>query len=154
MNTVDNLRKVLVETIVPAGAMQIDVSAWDNDTLELTAPLAANINDKGIGFGGSIYSLAVLCGWGTVFQVLNDNGISADIAVYKSSCDFTLPALHDMNALCQISAPEKRSLLNSFAKKGRAKAELEVVVYSGGEKCATFKAKYAVRPKNSLGAAK
>lgn len=152
MKKLDILRNVLIESIVPAGAMEIDVKSWSGSRLELIAPLSANVNDKGIGFAGSIYSLAVLCGWGTVFQLLQDNGFSADIAVFKSSCDFMIPAMEDMTAVCTISEEVKMVLLNSFTKKGRGKAELEVEVFSGGIKCSSFSAKYAIRPKNSIGA--
>ena len=151
MKELKALRMVLVETIVPAHAMEIDVKSWSGSRLELSAPLSANVNDKGIAFGGSVYSLAVLCGWGTIFQVLLDNGFSADIAVYKSSCDFMAPVLMDMSAVCVISDEAKDTLLASFEKKGRGKIELEVEVISGGVKCSSFSAKYAIRPKNSIG---
>ncbi len=151
MSKLKKLKSVLVDKIVPAKAMGIDVISWDDDCLTLTAPLKENINDKGIAFGGSIYSLAVLCGWGTVFQVLEDAGFAADIAVYKSECNFMIPSTGEMKAVCYINQAEKMKLIDSFVKKGRGRAFLTVEVFSEGAKVSSFSASYAVRPKNSIG---
>lgn len=151
MKSLNGLKKVLAEKIVPAKAMGIDAVSWRDGCLTLTAPLNANVNDKGTAFGGSIYSLAVLCGWGTVFQVLTDAGIAADIAVYKSECNFMIPSTGEMKAVCYISEVDKLKLLDSFMKKGRGRVFLNVEVFSKAEKVSSFSASYAVRPKNSIG---
>ena len=151
MSKLNNLKSVLVEKIVPAKAMGIDVVSWKDDCLTLKAPLKENINDKGIAFGGSIYSLAVLCGWGTVFQVLDDAGFSADVAVYKSECNFMIPTTGEMKAVCFINPAEKMKLIDSVLMKGRGRAFLTVEVFSDGAKVSSFSASYAVRPKNSIG---
>ena len=57
--------------------MGIRVAAYDGTSLKLTAPLAPNINHKSTAFGGSLYSLAVLCGWGIVHLKL------AEAALHK-----------------------------------------------------------------------
>ena len=42
--------------------MQLQIAAYDGDSLSLHAPLAANFNDKGCAFGGSLTSLMTLAG--------------------------------------------------------------------------------------------
>ncbi|HKE43757.1 MAG TPA: YiiD C-terminal domain-containing protein, partial [Steroidobacteraceae bacterium] len=44
--------------------IDVRIAGYDQDTLTLLAPLAANSNHKGTAFGGSLFSLAVLAGWG------------------------------------------------------------------------------------------
>ena len=48
----------------PVAAMGIESAGWDGQRLRLRAPLAANINDKGTVFGGSMASIATLAAWG------------------------------------------------------------------------------------------
>lgn len=58
------LQARLLEEIPLARHMEIRVLCSDRRSLLLSAPLAANSNHKGTAFGGSLYSVAVLAGWG------------------------------------------------------------------------------------------
>ena len=49
----------LFATMPPVVAMQIRASHFDGARLLLEAPLAANLNDKGCAFGGSLVSVMV-----------------------------------------------------------------------------------------------
>ena len=44
-------------------AMQARLERCDDAGLTLIAPLAPNINDKGIAFGGAMAAIAALTGW-------------------------------------------------------------------------------------------
>ena len=44
----------------PVAAMQPAIAHWQDGHLRLRAPLAANVNDKGCAFGGSLCSLMTL----------------------------------------------------------------------------------------------
>ena len=46
----------------PVAAMQVEVEGMRGDALRLTAPLSANVNDKGNAFGGSLTSLMTVAG--------------------------------------------------------------------------------------------
>ena len=48
----------------PVAALQLRVDDFDGDTLHLSAPLSAHVNDKGCAFGGSLASLMTLAAWG------------------------------------------------------------------------------------------
>ena len=48
----------------PVAAMRLRAVARDGDRLRLHAPLAANVNDKGCAFGGSLAGAMTLAGWG------------------------------------------------------------------------------------------
>lgn len=47
-------------------AMQIQLDGYADGVLRITAPLAANVNDKGNAFGGSLASVLTLSGWALV----------------------------------------------------------------------------------------
>ena len=64
----------LKESIPLAAAMQIEALQFDGQQLEMRVPLAANVNDKGTGFGGSIAALATLAGWSLTTLYLRRQG--------------------------------------------------------------------------------
>ena len=51
----EDLRRYTRE-LPPVAAIQAQVDAYDGQRLVLTAPLSANVNDKGTAFGGSMTS--------------------------------------------------------------------------------------------------
>ena len=58
------LESFVLENIPLTRAMALSVHCRGPDRLQLKAPLAANVNDKGTGFGGSQVALATLAAWG------------------------------------------------------------------------------------------
>mgnify|MGYP003598991160 CR=1 FL=1 len=61
--------------------MQVEVEGMRGDALRLTAPLSANVNDKGNAFGGSLTSLMTVAGWGLVTLKLRLAGLKAEVYV-------------------------------------------------------------------------
>ena len=68
----------------PVAAMQVEVEGMRGDALRLTAPLSANVNDKGNAFGGSLTSLMTVAGWGLVTLKLRMAGLEAEVYVADS----------------------------------------------------------------------
>ena len=58
----------------PVKAMGIELRGFSGDRLQLSAPLAANVNDKGNAFGGSLASAMTLAGW-----ALGDEKFTAEL---------------------------------------------------------------------------
>ena len=73
-------------SLPPLAAIQARVEIYDRDRLRLAAPLAANVNDKGSAFGGSMTSLMTYAGWGLVVLQLQQAGVRADVFVADSRC--------------------------------------------------------------------
>lgn len=80
----------------PVAAMQPRLLGWEGDALRLGAPLAANVNDKGCAFGGSLSSLMTIAGWGVAFLQLADAGLEADIYVADSRVRYLKPVYEDL----------------------------------------------------------
>lgn len=55
-------------------AMQLQVLSWQAHELRLRLPLQANSNHHHSMFGGSLYSAAVLAGWGWLHLRLQEAG--------------------------------------------------------------------------------
>ena len=58
-------------------AMQARLDRCDETGLSMSAPLAPNINDKGIAFGGSMAAIASLTGWALTRATLKEHGETA-----------------------------------------------------------------------------
>ncbi|MGY4514433.1 YiiD C-terminal domain-containing protein, partial [Lysobacter sp. HA18] len=82
----------------PVRALQVAIDAFDGERLRLSAPLAANVNDKGCAFGGSLASLMTLACWGRVWLALNDADLDCDIYVADSRIRYLAPLYDDLVA--------------------------------------------------------
>ncbi len=110
----------------PLAAIQARVEAYDGQRLRMTAPLAANVNDKGCAFGGSMTSLMTFAGWGLVNLQLQLAGVRADVFVADSTVRYLKPLHADLCAEA-VLAPEQswESFLATLAQRGRARIHLQ-----------------------------
>lgn len=88
----------------PVAAMQPRILGWEDGVLSLGAPLAANINDKGCAFGGSLSSLMTIAGWGVAFLALAEAGLAADIYVADSRVRYLKPVYEDLVVEARLDA--------------------------------------------------
>ena len=87
----------------PVAALQLRIEGFDGDCLRLHAPLAANINDKGCAFGGSLVSLMTLAGWGVVTLRIQQAGLVADVFVADMQVRYRAPLFADLKAEAQLA---------------------------------------------------
>jgi thioesterase domain-containing protein len=137
----------LFQDIAPARAMQISVSSYSNEGLELAAPLQPNINDKGTAFAGSISSLLVLAGWGVITLRLRDAGIPVDVVVSKSEIDYKRPVCGEMHSNAEIGSEQVDPLISYLAENPCGSIQIQSRLLSEGRLCATMVATYVVFPK-------
>jgi thioesterase domain-containing protein len=107
----------------PVAAMGIRAVAFDGERLQLQAPLAANINDKGSAFGGSMAGMMTLAGWGLLTLKLEAAGLVADVYVADSQIRYLRPLLSDLHAQAWLEPSLDWGLfLDTFRQRGRARA--------------------------------
>lgn len=129
----------------PVRAMQLRVLGFDGGRLRLSAPLAANVNDKGCAFGGSLASLMTLAGWGRVWLGLSAAGLDADIYVADSRIRYLAPLYDDLVAAAGL-APDAdwARFLAMLRAKGRARIDLAARVdLPDGAPAAVLEANFA-----------
>lgn len=117
-------------TAMPAvRAMAIRPLDYDGQRLRLIAPLAANLNDKGCAFGGSLASAMTLAAWGLVVQKLSEAGLRAEVFVADSTLRYLAPLYRDLVAEAWL-APETNwaNFLSALTARGRARARLHARV--------------------------
>lgn len=145
MSATDTLTRFLHDNIPLTGAMQLQASAYDGERLELTAPLAANINDKGTAFGGSLYNIAVLCGWSLLRLKLNEAGLAQkNIVIHEANTRYLAPVTGELRATCSITVDALTEMLHALQKKGRARIMLTVTIHQQDKAAVEFTGQYVV----------
>ena len=118
----------------PARAMQLRIIDGRADRLRLEAPLAANVNDKGTAFGGSLVSLMTLAAWGLVVLRIEQAGLSAEVYVADSQVRYLAPLRDDLVAEAWLEEGDWEGFLDTLRRRGRARAVLgaQVLLPDGG----------------------
>lgn len=129
----------------PVAAMGIHSAGWDGQRLRLRAPLAANINDKGTVFGGSMASIATLAAWGLLTLKLGEAGLKAEVYVADSQLRYLKPLVADLGAEAWLDeGTDWDAFLRSYRERGRARAQLVArVTGPDGDTVAEFTGRFA-----------
>jgi len=137
------LEKLFHDSIPITGKMRINVAGYDGNSLLLKAPLTENVNDKGTAFGGSIFSLLVLSGWGLLHLKLAEAGISSEVMIHKSSVTYARPVKDVLNAHCELpDAQTFERFMHEVRNRGRGKILLTAVTMSGDRTAVEFSGNY------------
>lgn len=119
----------------PVRALQLRVLGLEEGRLQLWAPLAANVNDKGSAFGGSLVSLMTLAAWALTSQRIEDAGLDAEVYVADSEVRYLAPLLSDLRAEAWLDEDASWDVfLQTLQARGRARATLhmQVLLPDGG----------------------
>lgn len=107
----------------PVAAMQVRAVAFDGQVLRLHAPLAANVNDKGCAFGGSLSGLMTLAGWGLLTLKMESAGLPAEVYVADSHVRYLKPLYADLYGEARLDPDvDWEAFVRSFGERGRARA--------------------------------
>lgn len=124
-------------------SLGITVESYDGQTLYLKAPLEANINHKATAFAGSLNALVTLSGWGLVWLVLKEAGITAKIVIQDSQVSYLRPVAADFIAGCRKPDPAQLKRFETMLlKKGKARLELQAEIRVGTQPAVTFQGRY------------
>jgi thioesterase domain-containing protein len=141
MNNAAELERFLHEKIPLTVAMGVHVAECTEERLVLTAPLAPNRNHLGTAFGGSLHALATLSGYSLLWWLLREP--EAHIVIRESTILYDKPVRGDLRATCQSpSMKELERFRRDFARKGKARVELEAVIEYHAEVAARFRATF------------
>jgi len=139
------LQDVLHAEIPLTRAIGIRVSAYTGDTLTLAAPLEPNTNHKSTAFGGSLYSVAVLAGWGLLYLRLRDLDVSAHIVIHETQVRYLRPVTGELVATARLAPGESLERgVTLFQRRGRARIGLDAHVVQGGEAAVAFRGAYVI----------
>ena len=146
MSELQSFQGYLNQVIPLTRALGINLDHYDGQRLDVSAPLALNHNHQGTGFGGSLYSVAVVAAWGLLELWLRETGRQGSVVIQSGEMDYRQPATADFLACAQLplEADFKR-FADTFDRKGRARLNLASRVYAGpDEPVAVFEGRFVV----------
>jgi thioesterase domain-containing protein len=127
-------------------AMGIRLRAFDAAGVTMTAPLAPNINDKGIAFGGTIASILALSGWALTDLALRRAGEVADVLIATATTEYLAPVASRIVARCPLPPPEDLAgFVDAYRRHGRARLRLMAHIEAKSGPAARFEAVYLAR---------
>ena len=139
------LERTLRHEIPLTDALGLAVEEWTDRRLVVRAPLQPNLNHKCTAFGGSLYSVAVLAGWGWLWCVLEETGHSATIVIQHSRMEYKAAVEGDIRARCDGASERNLDrFLRTLDRRGRARIDLDVTVDGADDPAAVFTGSYVV----------
>jgi thioesterase domain-containing protein len=140
------LEEELLRTIPLTRAMQLRVQEFSGDGLELRAPLAPNVNDKGCVFGGSMASLMTLACWGLARLALRERDFEPDIYVQDSQIEYLAPVWGGLQV--RALAAQGHTLadfVEMYAQRGKARITLLASIDWDGQTAARMHARFVAK---------
>lgn len=143
----EKLERVLHHEVPLSETIGVRAHSYDGLRLELRAPLEANVNIYGVAFGGSIYSVCALSGWGLLTLRLEDIGLEPRIMIAGGEIKYLKPVDQSINAVSRLS--DERAFdefVSAYREKGRARIKIPVwIELEGNSEAARFTGEFVAR---------
>lgn len=138
------LQKVLHEEVPLSETIGMGVHSYDGERLELRANLEPNVNIYGVAFGGSIYSMCALSGWGLLILQLENAGLDPRIMITGGKISYFKPVDQTINAVSRLSGVEGFAEFKDTLKEtGKARIKVPVgIELDDGAEAARFVGDY------------
>ncbi len=132
MTQLGRFQRRIQDSIPLSQALGVRLESYDGHALLVSAPLQPNHNHQGTGFGGSVYSVAVISAWGLVELVLMDLGLEGNVVIQVGEIEHLEPVDGDFFALCRLPGGEVPDRFRkSLARHGKGRLSLVAEVYCG-----------------------
>lgn len=132
VNSSGELESAFHELIPISRAMGVKVVAYQGNRLTITAPLALNYNHRKSAFGGSLYAVAVLAGWGLMQLKLGERMLDCNTVVAGAEASYLRPVYEDLTCSAELPADSER-LFDQLATEGGASTKVASRFILSGE---------------------
>lgn len=124
--------------------MGIKVVNYTGSEVTLLAPLANNINHQNSAFGGSLFSLAALAGWGLMQLKLCEENLDANTVVASGDVTYSRPVIQELSCTCQLPA-DWHQFLDKLHDRGKGSVQMVSTINTEEGIAMQFKGVYVVR---------
>ena len=123
VDSVQSLERAFYELIPISRALGVTVSDYTGDALALKAPLSANINHQHSAFGGSLFSVAALAGWGLMQLKLSELLLDCNTVVMGGEVSYQRPVYDDLLCVCRLP-DDADAMFDRLVKEGATTTSL------------------------------
>ncbi len=127
--------------------MGMKINQYTGYRFEVGALLNANLNPQGTMFAGSIFSMATLAGWGFMWMLMKERGLSGEIMLVDSHIRYHQPVSERPRAV--VGLDNMSGDLDRLERGRKVRVSLDIAVYSGEEVVTRFTGDYLILPKQS-----
>ncbi|MEQ9407031.1 MAG: YiiD C-terminal domain-containing protein [Fuerstiella sp.] len=125
-------------------AMGVRVVEATVDRVELTAPLAPNINHRETVFGGSAAAVATLAAWTLILVRMRAEGLTGRLVIARNSMEYQKPILADFTAVAEAGDLQRWPVfVAALKRKGKGRLQAVSVLKLDGEQVARFDGQFA-----------
>lgn len=141
---IKRLNQFVVDNLPLMVSMGAEIESYDGEQFLLKAPLALNHNDKGAGFGGSLYCVCVLNAIGLVFLKCFEKGMSPDLVVGKAAIEYKKPVTSAsiIGHCISPSSSHWDAFFTQYAEKGKSGISLESRIFENDEEAVYFSGRF------------
>ena len=132
-------------TLIPISEhMGLRAETYDGQCLRVSAPLANNVNHQQSAFGGSLFSVVALAGWGILQLKITEMDLNCNTVIAGGKVSYELPVFRELVCECRLP-PDYPAFARRLVKKGKASILLETAILVDNKPAMTFSGKYVVR---------
>ncbi|WP_087023266.1 bifunctional GNAT family N-acetyltransferase/hotdog fold thioesterase [Thaumasiovibrio subtropicus] len=135
------------ESIPISEKMGMKINQYTGYRFEVGALLNANLNPQGTMFAGSIFSMATLAGWGFMWMLMKERGLSGEIMLVDSHIRYHQPVAERPRAV--VGLDNMSGDLDRLERGRKVRVSLDIAVYSGDEVVTRFTGDYLILPLQS-----
>ncbi|TCP37035.1 YiiD C-terminal domain-containing protein [Sphingomonas sp. BK235] len=125
----EQLERYLHRQIPLSAAMGVTVVGASPDAVELSAPLAPNVNHKRTAFGGSLSTLGILAAWSLVHLRLVREEVDSEVVIQSNHMHYDAPVTGAFTARAALTAPADWPLfVRTLRRRGRARVTVHAAL--------------------------
>jgi thioesterase domain-containing protein len=142
------VERYLHEHIPLSVAMGVEVKMATLERVQLSAPLAPNMNHHETIFGGSAAAVATLSAWTLLHLRLGQTGLAARLVIQRSAMEYEKPIPGNFDAICRFADDYAwERFRTTLERRGRARITLTADLVYAAHRMATFEGDFvALRP--------
>jgi thioesterase domain-containing protein len=129
--TADELERYLHAHIPLSRHMGMRVAAAESGAVDLTLPLAPNVNPHGTVFGGALTATGLVSAWMVLFAAFERAGLEVKLVGKEVRCEFLAPADGDCVSRSRVPVADLDALVARVAAEGRARQTVTTSIRVG-----------------------
>ena len=138
-----DLQRYLHEHIPLSRMMEVTVVKANPTGVQLSAPIAPNINHRDSVFGGSLSALAILSAWSYLHMRLTQESIACRLVIQHNSMHYDEPALGTFEATVDaIADGQWLRFSRTLHRMGKARITLHAALTGHGRHLGSFEGQF------------